>query len=1133
MKMPSSLEKHQQHNSVRLFRMVVLKTVLISGVIIILLTGRLGAQVLYGGLVGNVTDPSGAVVPNAEVRAQNLDTGAVLQTTTGNTGSFAIGNVPPGRFDVTITKAGFGTFKAPSVSVEMNAQVRVDAALQVGNTTDTITVSTQDVELQTDSADVHDAISSKQFQDLPQPTRTYQGLVGLVTGVAPPSPDFAGGGGTNNPGRSFAIEANGTSQSGTDVRIDGVSAVNPWVQFYSTAVPSTEAIASVSVVTSSPEAEQGLASGAQINVQLKSGTNQFHGSLYELHQDNALKARPYFEPTNQRLPKLIDNDFGGTIGGPIIRNRLFFFGSYEGDFLVQGSSSFQTVPTAAIRNGDFSATSTTIYDPATGNPSTGTGRTPFPNNIIPSGRISPIVKKLTALVPLPNTDVFGTDTSNYFVNTPTSYRLHKIDTKFNWDASSKLRLIGRYSTYPYNSTQVPVFGEQLGGSNTPSQHGNTYATTIGATYLLKPNLLIDGSWGFTRAHQLLIPIQDNVKAGADVLGIPGTNLGSLPAAGGLPQFNFNGYSGYGYSYPYLEYNDPVFQYSANVSWTLGKHNVKFGTNISQQHMNHTETTPTQFSFGGGSTILNGGPTLTNFNSYADFLLGLPTNRSNSMNPTPLTLHTWEYSFYARDQWQITPKLTLTYGTGWEYYPVPTRADRGIERFDFQTNKYLICGVGSTPKDCGISVQKTLFAPRGGIAYRPIQGTVMRVGFALTPEQINMFRDGLYNYPANIGYSDASTNPYTAVAPLAAGIPVVQPADISSGSLTLPTGTTFATSPKNFVRGYVESYNVTVEQDFGKGWLGSIAYVGTHTVHQHTRYNINYGQVGGGAASQPFFKLFGTTASEVEVLPLEAMNYNSMQLNLGRAFTNGLQLKAGYTWSKWIATCCDTRADGSPAIPIPQYFYLNRVASPGDMRSNFTLSGIAELPFGRNKPFLQHGIGAAVAGGWQLNGVLTAHTGTPFSISADGTGLNAPGSQQRADQVKPARILGGHNANPYFDPTAYRPVPNSQARFGTANFDSIYGPGAANLDLSLFRSIAIREPWILQFRVDALNFTNTPHFSNPGNTNVSAVVYGTDASGNQNYSNIVSLNGFGQITSTNAGSRLTDERYLRLGLKLTF
>jgi len=1131
------MNKYETSGSVRVARTTLLQrsstTFLTVAALLFLLAGQAVCQVLYGSLVGSVTDSTGAVLPGAEVQVRNLDTGVLLQATTNGAGNYIVGNLTAGRFEVTIKKDGFSSFKAPSVSIAMNNQARIDAALNIGGTAQTIAVSANAAQLQTDSANVHDDIGTKQLQDLPQATRTYQGLVGLVTGVAPPSPDFAGGGGTNNPGRSFAIEANGTSQSGTDVRIDGVSAVNPWVQFYSTAVPSTEAIESVNVVTSSPEAEQGLASGAQINVQLKSGTNQFHGSLYELHQDNALKARPYFQPVNTRLPKLIDNDFGGTIGGPIIKNKLFFFGSYEGDFLVQGNSSFQTVPTAAIRNGDFSATSTTIYDPATGNTSNGIGRTPFPNNIIPSNRISPIAKKLTALVPLPNTTIFGTDSQNYFVSTPSQYRLHKIDTKFIWDANSKLRLVGRYSTYPYNSTQQPVFGSTLGGSNTPSQHGNTYATTIAATYLIKSNLLIDGSWGFTRAHQFLIPIQDDVKAGADGLGLPGTNLGTLPAAGGLPQFNFNGYSGYGYSYPYLEYNDPVFQYAANVSWTLSRHNLKFGSNVSQQHMNHRETTPTQFSFGGGSTILNGGANYTNFNSYADFLLGLPTNRSNSENPTPATLRTWEYSFYARDQWQITPKLTLTYGTGWEYYPVPTRADRGFERFDFNTNKYLICGVGSTPKDCGINVQKTLFAPRGGIAYRPIQGTVIRAGFALTPEQINMFRDGLYNYPANVGYSDTATNPYIAVAPLSAGIPVVQPPDISSGSLTLPTGATFATAPKNFTRGYVESYNLTIEQDLGGGWLAQIGYVGTHTVHQHTRYNFNYGQVGGGVASQPFYKLFGTSASEVEVLPLESMNYNSMQVNLGHTFAHGFQLKAGYTWSKWIAICCDTRADGSPAIPIPQYFYLNRVASPGDMRSNFTLSGIAEAPFGKNKPFLHHGIGAALAGGWQLNGVFTAHTGTPFSISADGTGLNAPGSQQRADQVKSARVLGGHGSNPYFDPTAYRPVPTTQARFGTANFNSIYGPGAANLDLGLFRSFTIHEPWILQVRADALNFTNTPHFANPSGTNVSSVEYGKDSAGNPNYSNIVNLNGFGQITSTNAGSRLTDERYLRLGLKLTF
>ncbi|QNI36047.1 TonB-dependent receptor [Edaphobacter albus] len=1091
------------------------------------------SQILYSNIVGNVTDDSKAVIPDAKVQARNVDTGTAIVGTTDGAGRYLLGNVPPGKFEITISKDGFSTYKTQNVVVGSNVAVRVDATLKIGSIADTITVSAGDAQLQTDQADVHTNIDAKQLQDLPQPTRTYQGLVGLATGVAPPSPDFAGGGGTNNPGRSFVIEANGTGDSSTDVRIDGVSAVNPWVQFYSTAVPSTEAIESVNVVTSSPEAEQGLAGGAQINVQLKSGTNKFHGSLYELHQDNALKARPYFQPVGTRLPKLIDNDFGGTIGGPILKDKLFFFGSYEGDFLVQGSSTFTTVPTQAMRTGDFSGVSTAIYDPQTGNQANGAGRTSFVGNRIPTARLSPITQKLIALVPQPNTTQFGPYTNNYFVNTPTTYRLHKIDTKFNWNPSSRLRVIGRYSSYPYNSTQVPVFGEQLGGSNTPSQHGNTYASTVGASYLLSPNLLLDGSWGFTRAHQLLIPIQDNVKAGSDTLGIPGTNLGSLPAAGGLPQFNFNGYSGYGYSYPYLEYNDPVFQYSANLTWTRGSHNLKFGVNISQQHMNHRETTPTQFYFSGGSTSLNGGASTNQFNSYADFLLGLENSRSNSQNPVPLTLRTWEYSFYARDQWRISPKLTITYGTGWEYFPVPTRADRGIERYDFDTNTYLICGKGSTPRDCGINVQKTLFAPRAGIAYRPIENTVVRAGFALTPEQLNMFRDGLYNYPANIGYSDNAINPFIAVAPLSDGIPVVQAPDLSAGSIPLVPGVSIATTPKHFVRGYIESYNLTVEQQFARNWTGQIAYVGTHTVHQHTRYNFNYGQVGGGVASQPFYKLYGITASEVNVLPLESMNYNSMQLNLGHKFTSGFQLNVGYTWSKWIAICCDTRGDSTPAIPIPQYFRLNRVASPKDMRHIFNLSGVAELPFGKNKAMLTHGVAAFLAGGWQLNGILSIHSGTPFSISADGSGLNAPGSQQRADQVKSVRVLGFNRTNPYFDPTAFQPVPSSQARFGTANFNSIYGPGAANLDLSLFRSFQLHDAWTLQLRADALNFTNTPHFSNPNNNNVSSVEYQTDANGNPNYANIVNLNGFGQITSTNPGNRLTDERYLRLGIKLAF
>jgi hypothetical protein len=242
-----------------------------------------------------------------------------------------------------------------------------------------------------------------------------------------------------------------------------------------------------------------------------------------------------------------------------------------------------------------------------------------------------------------------------------------------------------------------------------------------------------------------------------------------------------------------------------------------------------------------------------------------------------------------------------------------------------------------------------------------------------------------------------------------------------------------------------------------------------------------------------------------------MVYNSLQATLRHRFSRGYQLMAAYTWSKWIGTCCDANGGDQPEIPIPQYFYLNRAPMPADLNQIFSMSAVAQSPFGKNKTFLTHGVGAMLAGGWQLNGIVSLHTGFPFSVTADGTSLNAPGSTQRADQVKPVRILGGVGSNPWFDPTAFASV--TEARFGTASYDSVRGPGYADLDLGLFRDFQIREGLILQFRGEALNATNTPHFANP-DSNI----------GDGNYDT---------ITSTNPGNRTTDQRFFRVGAKLSF
>ena len=1091
------------HLAIRPVTCVPLLAMVLSG------TQPAHAQTLYGTIVGVVTDSNGAVIAGANVSVTQIETNETRQATTNSSGGYTLSTVAAGTYTVSVSHAGFGTFNATNIRVDLNNEVRVDAMLSPGSTTQSMVVSSEAAQLQTDSADVHSEVSSQSLEELPQPTRTYEGVLGLLPGVAPPA---ASSGGTNNPLRSMEIQSNGTSASGTNVRVDGISATNPWVQFYSTAVPSTDAIQTVNVVTASSGADEGMVNGAAVNVQIKSGTNSLHGSAYEYHIDNLLKARPFFLPTGTRLPKLIDNDPGGTIGGPILRNKLFFFGSYEGDFLHQGDTNIVTVPTAAIRAGILTDSTTPIYDPATGN-ADGTGRTAFAGNVIPANRISPITQKIVALIPQPN---LPGDANNYYVNTPAYYKLQKIDTKLDWTATEKLSMFGRFSDYPYNETQATIFGPILSGGNNAFQTGNIYAASVAATYVATPHFVINGVFGLTHSSQNLAPPDTQQRYGVDVLGIPGTNLGNLPEAGGVPQFNVNSYSGYGYAYPALVYNDPIFEYAANATLIKGRHTIRFGVDVSQQHMNHIEIQPTQFSFTGGVTSLNGGPSANQFNSFADFLLGLPNNDTNSVQTVPqVTLRTWQYSPYVSDQWQVSPKLTFAIGTGWEYYPVPTRANGGIEFYNFDTSQYEICGQGNIPTNCGITVQKTLFSPRIGLAYRPMESTVVRAGYSLNPEQINMFRDGLYSYPVDLTGNYSAQNSYSAVTTLAQGIPTLVTPTAANGILPLPAGATFTTDPKHFIRGYTQSYNLTVEQEFGKGWLAQVGYVGTHTVHQHTRYNVNYGLPGQGAASQPFNNGTlgtGSTGAETVIDPYESMVYDSLQSTVGHRFGSGYQLNVSYTWSRWVGTCCDTNGDSEPEIPIPQYFALNRALMPGDRTNNLEISALAQLPFGANKSFLTHGVAATIAGGWQINTVLSFYSGTPFSITADGTSLDAPGSQQRADQVKPyVQILHGYGSNPYFDPTAFTPV--NEARFGSANFDSVRGPGFANGDVSLFRDFRIKERFTAQGRVEIFNVTNTPHFTNPDG-DIADASYDT-------------------ITSTNPGSRTTDERYMRLGFKLTF
>mgnify|MGYP000914760317 CR=1 FL=1 len=443
----------------------------------LVILGALGlstnAQVLYGTLTGNVADPSGAAIPNAKVEAVNSGTGITKSATTDERGVYFFNDLQPGTYKVTISAPAFGTRVQDGVIITLNTILRLDATLQVSQISESIAVSASAVTLQTDRADINHVIPSTQITDLPlvnSQGRNFQVLYKVLPGFTPPAEAHSDSG---NPQRSMVTQANGMPQSSNNTKLDGATISHPWLPRLVAYVPPVEAVETVNVVTNSFDAEQGMAGGAAMNVSIKSGTNEFHGGGWEYHTNSALKARNYFyclysctgDPN--RAPKDLLNQFGGMIGGPIVRNKLFFFADWERTTRRRAVTATRTVPTAALKRGDFNGTGTTVYDPNTGN-ANGTGRTPFPNNTIPLDRIDPASTIMANLIPAPNQTVFP---NNYLAAGRYTALRDNVDFKVNYNRSEKMQLFGRYSFSPTEFFDPPSLGEAGGDATGGGQPG--------------------------------------------------------------------------------------------------------------------------------------------------------------------------------------------------------------------------------------------------------------------------------------------------------------------------------------------------------------------------------------------------------------------------------------------------------------------------------------------------------------------------------------------------------------------------------------------------------------------------------------------------------------------------------------
>jgi hypothetical protein len=1107
-----------------------LTTALTAGLLLLLLAAAdpMLAQVLYGTLTGTVTDSSDAAVPNAKVEAVNSNTGVSRETTTDERGVFVFRDLQAGSYSVTISAAAFSRAKFDNVDIATNTVRRADVKLQLAQVAESVNVSAATLALQTDRADVNVQLSKAAITNLPLGAgRNFQQLYKTIPGFSPPAEAHSDAG---NPQRALVSNVNGVSYSNTNTRLDGATISYPWLPHIVAYVPPQDAVETVNIVTNSFNAEQGLAGGAAVNVGIKSGTNQFHGTLHEFHTNSRMKARNYFyclyscSGDPNQAPKNIFNQFGGTFGGPIKRNKLFFFGDWERTSRRNNATAFRTLPTAALKRGDFNGTGAALFDPATGSPD-GSGRQLFPNSTIPAVRFASAAVAMNALVPEPN--IPGVN-NNFLANGVYEFNRQNADIKINYNPTDKSSVFGRYSISPSRIFDPPSLGaaggDALAGGQPGLAPGRVQSAAIGGTYTVSPTILVDANIGFTRQRLGAENIDIDKNYGLDTLRIPGTN-GSDRLQGGYPRFNISGFSALGnpnVSNPFL-FRDNQWVAAGNLGWVRGSHSFRFGGEYAYYTINHFQPQAAfgprgGFNFTGGLTALRGGAAPNLYNGYGDWMLGLAQGMGKDLQyVNPAAVRMPSYGFYAQDQWQANRKLTINYGVRYEYYPFATRDHRGGERYDPKTDQVLVGGLGGVPRDTGVNVGKGQIVPRLGISYRLNDKTVLRMGYGISvdPNSFRVMRD---SYPATISSQFSGASAFEAAGDLRTGIPIVQGPDLSKGIISIPLAVGTVTFPEQFKRGYIHSYNFTVQRETFAGFVVQAGFVGSKAVRQTAYLNINASQtVGRGNAGRPLFTKFGRISNVTQLTPFRDSTYNSLQTQLTRRLGSSGNFGIAYTYSKALSYADNN--DSGLSWHNEDMWERNNALAGFDRTHNFQMYGSYTLPFGKGERFLTSGVGAVLAGGWQINGILSRMSGTPFSVGSAGTSVDSPGNSQTADQVvSNVKILGGHGRNEsYFDPNAFAPV--TAVRFGNTGRNILRGPGFFNTDASIFRNFKITERFTLQFRTEVFGLTNTPQFNNPGAT-VSGPTRNADGS-------IRVLNGYTEILAA-AG-----ERQARFALKLSF
>lgn len=1039
------------------------------------------AQALYGAIVGTVSDQQGAALPGVTVTATNTGTNLKVETVSDERGTYAFRNLLPGIYDVSAGLEGFKALKKTGYNVSAGNPIRVDMALDLGTLAETVDVVAETTLLQTEKADLNTELTGKQVTTLPlNQYRNYQQLMNLVPGATPVQFQNAL---IDTPGQSLRTWVNGTQPNSNATRIDGAVSVNIWLPHHVGYVQPAESIDTVNVSTNSFDADQGMAGGAAATVITKSGTNQIKGSAFIFHNDDNLNNNSYYnEQFDIAKTPLNRNIYGGTVGGPIIKNKLFYFASVERFMDRRTSTATYVVPTAKMRAGDFSEVASAyanfrLYNPFTGG-SGGTGRDLFANNVIPANMINPIATALMRYYPAVNStrDLNSNNLlDDYSQERKVLVDRDNYDLKLTWQRNSAHSVWAKFAMLDANVTDNFILGFDDGAL------GDTkvYVATAGHTWTLGPTLVLDGNIGMNRQDQTVTGPDYGTNYGLD-LGIPGTNDPGDIRASGLPTFN-NGYSiGTTPSWMPLFRKEITYTFTTALTKVFPKHELRTGIDFVRMELNHRQAEfgdmglKGGFTFSGNTTGASGYTALA-WNQFAGFLLGLPSYYSKDVQTEEMTGRENQAAFYIRDRWNVNSKLTVSGGLRVEYYPLMSRANSGIERLDYSTYTVQLGGRGSVPENAGINIKEWYLAPRVGASYRLDEKTVLRAGYGRTINPLPWSRPMRGSFPFDINFN-ATAEQFGWLGTLNQGIPAVPVPNLSSGQVKLPPGVYMRSpNPDDVDRGIIQQWNVAIERKLPLDVALEVAYVGTRTDGGYADLNVNYGEPGGGNASRKYFAVAGTTAIN-DWASRTKSRYHGLQMALNRPFKNGLMLKGAYTFSR-----SKNMADEDGWVGLtwnhPLKYEDNFALAGFDRTHVFQMGWLYELPFFKNR---NDAVGN-VLGGWQINGVFSAYSGTPYSIGGTNNALNCPGCGSVYINVSgdpKATGSAGSTTEPYYDVSIFsQPTGLGKDGFGTSARNNFRRPPVWNLDLSLFKAFQFGR-FRPELRVEAANVLNHVNWGAP-------------------------------------------------------